>query len=140
MTTRPYTDDQLRAHTAWLIKTHGDDLETLSINETAEDHGVDTTGWDSDTWDAYIDDVWKLIRSVPDLTDWRVSLGVAGLTEFIDMGWYVTGSGWDLAVQIAHRPEIRDDVLDEIESAVRLTVERVLKGHGLVPRGLDTTT
>ena len=79
MTDRPYTDDQLTAHAVWLLKTHGDSLESLTITETASDHGIDTSQWGGDEWDAYVEAVEKVIHAAPALTEWAIRLGADGL-------------------------------------------------------------
>jgi hypothetical protein len=156
MTPAPYTDDDLRAEAArqhrGLTRTAdlvvvGDqmDQETVPSTEDGDEPRTwaELLGCEGDITPAYEEaqeEVHRLITRAADVSEWAVNLGAAGLTATTSMGWYVTSSGWDLAVQIAQRPAIRPEVRDEIESTVRLAVERVLRGHGLVPRGLDTTT
>jgi len=77
--TERWTPEQITAHATWLRKTHGDDVETLSITETADDHGVNITDFTGEDWDAYIEAVEKVLRSAPDLTEWAIDLGAAGL-------------------------------------------------------------
>lgn len=152
MTDLPYTDTDLRAEAARQHANLLDEaLDFAGVGESLFDAPVASRRQDdglSSTWDEIVQDdeagevqekVHALIRGAADVSEWAVNLGAAGLTQTISMGWYVTGSGWDLAVQIAHLPQIKPEVRDEIESAVRLAVERVFAEHGLVPRGLDTT-
>ncbi|MFJ6073663.1 hypothetical protein ACIQFU_22950 [Streptomyces sp. NPDC093065] len=162
MTDHPYTDNDLRAEAARQHATLTDDPDLMGVGEqmeyawvpsveTTEDGSArtwkqllvveDETGDDED-YTAFGEaqrKIHDLIQGAADVSEWAVSLGAAGLTRTVSMGWYVTGSGWDLAVQIAHLPGIKPEVCDEIESAVRLAVERVFREHGLVPRGLDTS-
>lgn len=122
MTAQQYTDEELRNHVTWLIKTHGDEIETLSITETAADHGVNIVGWNSDDWDTYIDAVWKLIRAVPDLTDWAVSLAANSLKDTTELAWG-HGDTWHFAVQVACREgaggSFYDDLIDTVRDAVQ---------------------
>ncbi|MGX1116364.1 hypothetical protein RKD37_001727 [Streptomyces ambofaciens] len=151
MTERPYTDTDLRAEAARQHDQILDEaLEFVGVGESMQDAYVGSTlhGEEGSTWSELVDGeafgeaqekIHALIRGAADVSEWAVNLGAAGLTQTVSMGWYVTGSGWDLAVQIAHLPQIKPEVRDEIESAVRRAVERVFTAHGVVPRGLDTT-
>ncbi|NJP70395.1 hypothetical protein [Streptomyces sp. C1-2] len=157
MTDRPYTDDDLRAEAARqhraLTRTAdlvvvGDQMDQETVLSTEERDEPRT--WaelldcEGDITPAYEDaqeKVHHLITRAADVSEWAVNLGAAGLTATTSMGWYVSSTnGWDIAVQFAHRPQIRPGIRDEIESAVRLAVERVLREHGLTPRGLDTSS
>lgn len=158
MTDHAYTDDDLRAEAARQHAALTEDPDFMGVGEQMEDAAVDHTddGDTSLTWTELLvpqgagasyeafgeaqRKIHGLINGAADVSQWAVDLGAAGLTATTSMGWYVTTSGWDIALQIAHRSDVRTDVRDEIESAVRLAVERVLSEHGLAPRGLDTTT
>ncbi|MFJ8146006.1 hypothetical protein ACIQ6R_13130 [Streptomyces sp. NPDC096048] len=161
MTDHPYTDTDLRAEAARQHAVLTEDPDFVGVGEQMEDRHIQSTVIDEDpdfapegaTWagsldpegdgtDAYAEAQRKihgLIQGAADVSEWAVNLGAAGLTRTVSMGWYVTGSSWDLAVQIAHLPQIKPEVRDEIESAVRRAVERVFAEHGVKPRGLDTT-
>lgn len=151
MTDRPYTDEDLHAEAARQHDQILDEaLEFAGVGESMQDAYVGSTlqGDEGSTWSEAVEGeafgeaqekIHALIRGAADVSEWAVNLGAAGLTRTVSMGWYVSGSGWDLAVQIAHLPEIKPEVRDEIESAVRLAVERVFAEHGVKPRGLDTT-
>lgn len=136
MTERPYTDDDLRAVAAQLHAGAARDTDDR-IRPTVQRKW---SSLDADQIDEACDDLVSLLDSAADTSEWAINLGAAGLTATTSMGWYVTTSGWDIALQLAHRPDIKPELRDEVESAVRLAVERVLSEHGLVPRGLDTTT
>lgn len=138
MSDRPYTDDDLRAEAAHQHYNATTDPDFVGVGEQMDDET-----WRSlseDDFDAAQRSIHDLINGAADTSEWAVNLGSFGLTETTSMGWYCTGSGWDVAVQLAHRPQIRDDIRGELESAVQRAVERVLADHGLTPRGLDTTT
>lgn len=137
MTDLPYTDTDLRAEAARQHAGLTEDPDYVGIGEQMDDEIW--RGLSEDDYDAAQRSIHDLINGAADVSEWAVNLGAAGLTRTVSMGWYVSGSGWDLAVQIAHLPQIKPEVRDEIESAVRRAVERVFVEHGVKPRGLDTT-
>lgn len=151
MTDRPYTDDDLRAEAARQHKELTEDPDFMCVGERMEYRAIPSTApaGEGQNWNDLAPhdfeearrDVARLLEGAADVSEWAVNLGAAGLTATTSMGWYVSSTnGWDIAVQLAHRPQIRPGIRDEIESAVRLAVERVLREHGLTPRGLDTSS
>jgi hypothetical protein len=152
MTDLPYTDADLRAEAAHQHSGLTEDPDFMGVGEQMEDSFVpslraeDSVPSLATTWSAALDGddygdaqrkIHDLINGAADVSEWAVDLGAAGLTETVTHGWYCQGRGWELAVQIAHRPQIKPEVRDEVESAVRRAVERVLAEHGLTAY-LDT--
>jgi hypothetical protein len=149
VTDRPYTDDDLRAEAACQFATLTEDPEFMCVGEGMEDSIVASTEpeggrtwgellpYKADGGEAYNAaqrKIHALINGAADVSEWAVNLGADGLTETTSLIWTCAGSGRDLAVQIAHRPGIKPEMHDEIESAVCRAVERVLDERGLNPR------
>lgn len=68
-----WTTDQITAHATSLRTTHGDNIDALTIAETADDHGINSDGWKGSDWDAYIEAVEEIL-STPGLTDQPLDL------------------------------------------------------------------
>ena len=143
MTDQPYTDRDLRHEAARqyaeVLRAPDrdetrDEMQSRPIPSRSSDEPF-LWNWltDDDLHDA-ANEVHQLLDGAPDVSEWAVNLGADGLTDTLDMGWSCTTSARDLAVQIAHRKQIKPELLDELESAVRLAVERVLVDHGHKPR------
>jgi hypothetical protein len=140
MTSAPYTKADLRAEAARQHATLTQDPDFLGIGEQMEGHKIPSRGdfqWDQlsdDDYDAARAAVDDLLTNAADVSEWAVQLGAAGLTPQPAMGWYVTTSGWDVAVQVATTDMLTDaaraELLTAIQAAVDKTVGRVL---GLKP-------
>lgn len=122
-----WTPEQITAHATWLRKTHGDEVETLSITETADDHGVDVIDFTGDDWDAYTEAVEKVLRSAPDLTEWEIGLGADNLqpgARSIDIGW--TDGPLQARLHVAFAADMpqaeRDQLLTDLSDAIAGTV------------------
>jgi hypothetical protein len=118
MTETRWTPEQITAHATWLRATHGDSLESLTISETADDHGINVDDWTGDDWDDYSDAVQKILRATPDLTEWAIGLGAHGLrpgSDYIDLG----PSGQPGArIHFAFHPDLPDGLRASVIAAV----------------------
>lgn len=115
-----WTSEQITAHATWLLRTHGESLESLTITETAADHGIDVSDWGGDEWDAYVEDAEKLVRSARDLTDWAISLGADGLVpdvHRIDIGW--SDGPLQARLLIAFDKDMPDDEREQLAEDLR---------------------
>ncbi|MFF1916178.1 hypothetical protein ACFVYE_32245 [Streptomyces sp. NPDC058239] len=148
MTQQPYTEADLRAEAARqhadLAKNSdegcvGDGMERGRVPsvETEKDGSartwaelLDPEGDDTDEFRAAQQEIHALITSAADVSTWAIQLGAAGLTPHPAMGWYCTTSGWDTAVQIATHPDLRPDLVAEIQTAVRAAVDNVMASTG----------
>lgn len=134
MTDRPYTDDDLRAEAASLLRA-ARDPETFEVN--IEGHKIPSRGdfqWDQLGDDDFHDadrDITEHVEYAVDLNRWSVDLGANNLHATSELAWGRGGDAWDLAVQIAHRPCLKDDLREEITAAIRSAVNQVLDRHEL---------
>lgn len=119
-----WTTDQITDHAKWLRATHGDSLESLTITETAADHGIDVSGWQGDEWDAYIEAVEKLLDSAPDLTDWSLALGADDLEPSDD---HVISLGADdkpiARIHFAFEPGMPEDMRTALVQGIGQAIE-----------------
>ncbi|RSS11368.1 hypothetical protein [Streptomyces sp. WAC08401] len=134
MTDLPYTDDDARAEAAAQLRS-ARDPEFFEIN--IEGHKIPSRGafqWDQlgdvDFHDANRE-IGEHVEYAVDLTRWSVDLGATGLKATSELAWGRGGDAWDLAVQIAHRPALNDDLREAITAAIRSAVNHVLHDRGI---------
>lgn len=114
-----WTTEQITAHATWLRRTHGDSLESLTINETAEDHGINTDGWHGEQWDAYGDAVQKILNAAPDLTDWAINLGADGLEPSDEHVEITEGTHIGVRIHFAFDPDLPQEIRQQVINALR---------------------
>ncbi|MFI6491258.1 hypothetical protein [Streptomyces sp. NPDC050564] len=131
--TRPWFDDQITAHAIWLQKTHGDSLETLTVTETADDHGMDTSDWRGEDWDAYIDAVWKILRNAPNLTEWAINLGADGLQPDEHQLTWSAGDQPIVRVHLAFHSGMHAEARDYLVTAVGEALHEEMQRAAAVP-------
>jgi len=134
MTDSPYTDDDLRAEAATQLRA-ARDPENFEV--TIEGHKIPSRG--DFQWDQLNDDdfheanrgIDEHVEYAVDLARWSVDLGANLLHSTSELAWGRGGDAWDLAVQIAHRPGLDDDLREAITTAVRDAVKGVLSNRGI---------
>jgi hypothetical protein len=140
VTDRPYTDADLIAEAARQHHDLTEDPDYMGVGEQMEYQTITSAPgltWDQlgdDDYDSAQEAIHDLIGSAADTSRWAVTLGAAGLTPNEPFAVRSTTGGWQVAVQVATNPEIRDDahtrLLAEIRTAVDDAVCRVL---GMLP-------
>ncbi|MDQ0809902.1 hypothetical protein QFZ63_001616 [Streptomyces sp. B3I7] len=134
MTDTPYTDDDARAEAAAQLRA-AVDPENLEVD--TEGHKIPSRGdfqWDQLDDDDFHDanrEITEHVEYAVDLTRWSVDLGACGLGYTSELAWGRGGDAWDLAVQIAHRHGLNDDLREAINAAVKDAVTAALTGHGI---------
>jgi hypothetical protein len=129
MTDLPYTDDDARAEAAAQLRA-ARDPENFDVN--IEGHKIRSRGdfqWDQLDDDDFHDanrEIGEHVEYALDLSRWSVDLGACGLTATSELAWGRGGDAWDLAIQIAHRPGLDDELRKAITAAVRGSVRLVL--------------
>ncbi|WP_282084076.1 hypothetical protein [Streptomyces tendae] len=132
MTSLPYTDDDARAEAAAQLRA-AHDPESFDVN--IEGHKIPSRGdfqWDQLDDDDFHDanrEIDEHVEYAVDLTRWSVDLGANLLHSTSELAWGRGGNAWDLAVQIAHRPGLNDDLREAITTAVQEAVNRALTNH-----------
>jgi hypothetical protein len=128
MTDSPYTDGDARVEAAAQLRA-ARDPEYFEIN--IEGHKIPSRGdfqWDQLGDDDFHDanrEISEHVEYALDLSRWAVDLGANGLKATSELAWGRGGDAWDLAVQIAHRPALKDDLRDALTAAVRNAVNQV---------------
>ncbi len=134
MTDQPYTDDDTRAEAAAQLRAVVDP-ENLDVD--IEGHRILSRGdfqWDqldSDDFDDAEREITEHVDYAVDLARWSVDLGANSLSCTSELAWGRGGNAWDLAIQIAHRPALNDDLRQAITAAVRGAVRIVLDNRGI---------
>ncbi|MFE7727470.1 hypothetical protein ACFU5D_16945 [Streptomyces anthocyanicus] len=129
MTDLPYTDDDARAEAADQLRA-AHDPESFDVN--IEGHKIPSRGdfqWDQLGDDDFHDanrEIDEHVEDAVDLARWSVDLGACALRATTELAWGRGGNAWDLAIQIAHRPALKDDLREAITVAVRRAVNDVL--------------
>lgn len=145
----PYTDADLRAEAA---RQHAAALhapDRVAVGEEMELQPIPSTviGLEPDTgeplkmsrtWKQLSDDdfhdahnqVHELLEDAVDLSQWAVNLGASFLTRTTGLVWGY-GDNWHLAVQVAHRRGIAEDLHAALVDAVRAAVNGVIADCGL---------
>ncbi|MFD5566595.1 hypothetical protein [Streptomyces cadmiisoli] len=139
----PYTNDDLRREAARqyaeivskpdLLEV-GDEMRTRPIASTAGGKPEKATTWTQLSGDEFHDarnEVQELLDDAADVSRWAVDLGACGLRFTSELAWGRGGDAWDLAVQIAHRPGLSNELREAITAAVRGAVNRVLDDRGI---------
>ncbi|MFF1284394.1 hypothetical protein ACFVY4_27080 [Streptomyces sp. NPDC058299] len=75
-------------------------------------------------------EVHELLEGAVDVSRWSIDLGACALRQTTELAWG-HGTAWDLAVQIAHRPGLSDDLRAAITTAVQDAVTRTLHERGI---------
>lgn len=134
MTDQPYTDDDTRAEAAAQLRA-AVDPQTLDVD--IEGHKIPSRGdfqWDqldSDDFDDANREITEHVDYAVDLARWSVDLGANSLSCTSELAWGRGGNAWDLAIQIAHRHALKDDLREAITAAVRDAVSGALASHGI---------
>lgn len=134
MTDTPYTDSDLRAEAAIQLRA-ARDPENFEV--TIEGHKIPSRGdfqWDQLNDDDFYDadrDISEHVEYAVDLARWSVDLGACGLHSTSELAWGRGGDAWDLAIQIAHRPGLNNDLSEAITAAIRNAVNLVLANRGV---------
>ncbi|MFH9813047.1 hypothetical protein ACH4NO_18405 [Streptomyces olivaceus] len=132
VTSLPYTDDDARAEAAAQLRA-ARDPESFDVN--IEGHKILSRGdfqWDQLGDDDFHDanrEIGEHIEYAVDLARWSVDLGANLLHATTELAWGRGGNAWDLAIQIAHRPGLTDDLREAITTAVRDAVDAALANH-----------
>ncbi|WP_329472658.1 hypothetical protein OIE75_29370 [Streptomyces sp. NBC_01723] len=134
MTSLPYTDEDARAEAAAQLRAaHGP--ESFDVN--IEGHKIPSRGdvqWDQLGDDDFHDanrEIDEHVEDAVDLARWSVDLGACALRTTTELAWGRGGNAWDLAIQIAHRPALKDDLREAITTAIRDAVDAALASHGI---------
>jgi hypothetical protein len=75
-------------------------------------------------------EVHQLLDDAPDLSRWAVDLGANCLTKTTELMWGHP-TNWSLAVQVAHRRHLADDLHTELVKAISSAVSAVLDGRDI---------
>lgn len=134
MTHLPYTNGDLRAEAARQYAEILRDPDRLEVQDEMQGTPIPSRASDGILWQqAGVDDfhdavnqVHELLKDAPDLSRWAVDLGANGLKTTSELTWGRHDNAWDLAIQIAHRPGLKDDLREAITAAVREVVRIVL--------------
>ena len=142
MFNRPYTDDDLRREAARqyaevlrspdLLEV-GDEMQPRPIASTAGRNPEKATTWGQLSGDEFHDarnEVQELLDDAPDVSRWAIDLSACVLTRTTELAWG-HGDNWHLAVQLAHRRGIHDDLSQAFADAIRNAVNQVLADRGL---------
>lgn len=147
MTQLTYTDADLRTEAARQYSELHRDPDLLDaaleagkeMRDTAIPSAVDSPHTeDGITWGhlPYDDlhdasrEVRELLEDAPDLSQWAINLSASVLTRTTELAWG-HGDNWHLAVQLAHRRGIHDDLSQAFTDAIRGAVNKVLADRGL---------
>lgn len=138
----PYTDDDLRREAARqyaeivsqpdLLEV-GDEMRARPIASTAGDSPEKALIWGQLSGDDFHDarnEVQELLDDAVDLSRWAVDLGASVLTRTTELAWGY-GANWHLAVQIAHRRGVGDELSQALTDATRAAINQVIADHGL---------
>jgi hypothetical protein len=134
MTDSPYTDDDLRAEAASQLRAA---VDPENFEVTIEGHKIPSRGdfqWDQLDDDDFHDasrEISEHVEYAVDVARWSVDLGACGLGYTSELAWGRGGDAWDLAIQIAHRPGLKDDLRGAITNAIRNAVSEALANHGI---------
>lgn len=129
----PYTDTDLRAEAARQLR---DVQDPENLDVTIEGHKIPSRGdfqWDQLDGDDFHEadrEISALVEGAPDLSRWAVDLGASFLNRTAGLVWGY-GDNWLLAVQVAHRRGIAEDLHAALVDAVRGAVNDVIADRGL---------
>jgi len=135
----PYTDADLRAEAARQFAEVLRAPDRLEVEDEMRGSpipsrsGDQTVYWGQLSVDDLHDaanDVHELLDDVPDLSRWTIGLSGSVLTRTTDLAWG-HGDNWHLAVQVAHRRGVDDELHTALIDAVRDAVSRVLDERNL---------
>lgn len=146
---QPYTDADLRFEAARQYAEALSFPDRLEVRDEMQGQPIPSTVVDlepetgeplemSRTWGQLSDDdfhdagneVHDLLDNLPDLSRWAVDLSASHLRKTTHLAWG-HGTNWDLAVQIAHRPGLSDELHEAIVGAVRGAVRLALDNRGI---------
>ncbi|MET9073925.1 hypothetical protein ABZX95_17495 [Streptomyces sp. NPDC004232] len=139
MSDRPYTEDDLRTEAArqyaevlrspdWL-EVQGE-MQGTPIPSTTTGQVVRWHELPGDDYHDAVNAVQELLEDAPDLSRWAVDLGACCLTKTTNLAWG-HGDNWALAVQIAHRRGVDDELHTALVDAVRAAVRSILTDRGI---------
>ncbi|MEH0417882.1 hypothetical protein [Streptomyces sp. B21-083] len=141
MLNRPYTDVDCRHEAARQyaeilrapdLAEVGDEMQPQPIASTVGDGPGETATWIGLSGEEFHDarnEIRELLATAPDLSRWAVDLGANHLTSTTELAW--GNGGWDLGIQIAHRPGVADELHEALVKAIGGAVGVVLGNRGL---------
>lgn len=140
MTDFPYTDTDLRVEAARQYAEVLRAPDRLEVQDEMQGTPIPSRSGDGQTvrWgqlsgddlhDA-ANDVHELLDDAPDLSRWAINLSGNVLTRTTELAWG-HGNNWHLAVQVAHRRGVDDELHTALIDAVRGAVSLVLDERGL---------
>lgn len=138
----PYTDDDLRREAARqyaevlrspdLLEV-GDEMQPRPIASTAGTNPEKATRWIELSGDDFHDarnEVQELLDDAADVSRWAVDLGANCLTRTTELAWGHP-TNWSLAVQVAHRRHLDDELRVALVEAVGGAVSLVLANRNI---------
>lgn len=139
MTNDPYTETDLRHEAArqYAAILHAPDLAEVGeemygqpIPSTVAGQTVRWRDLSGDDWHDARNGIHEHLEDAVDLSRWAVDLGACALTRTTELAWGHP-KNWDLAVQVAHRRGLKDDLHDALTEAIRGAVRLVLDNRGI---------
>lgn len=127
MSNLPYTDDDLRQEAARLHARAARGADDSIRPAVERKWGTQAA---PDQVDEACDKLVELLDDAVDLSRWAVDLGANCLTRTTELSWGHP-TNWTLAVQVAHRPGLNDDVHQALVDAIRGAVRLVLDNRGI---------
>jgi hypothetical protein len=127
MTHLPYTDDDLRAEAARLHARAARDADDRIRPAVERKWGAQAA---PEAIDEACDELVSLLDGAADVSRWAVDLGASVLTRTTELAWG-HGDNWHLAVQVAHRRGVGEELHQALVEAVRGAVRSVLDGRGI---------
>lgn len=141
MTAFPYTDADLRHEAARQfaeilrspdLAEVGDEMRNTPIPSASSNDETGLT-WGHLPYDDFHDarnQVQELLDDAPNLSRWVIDLSASVLTRTTELVWGHPNN-WSLAVQLAHRRGLDDDLHDALTEAIRGAVRLVLDNRGI---------
>lgn len=141
MSNLPYTDADPRFEAA---RQYAEILRSPDRTEVSDEmrntpipsaSGNDETGltWGHLPYDDFYDarnQVQELLDDAPNLSRWVIDLSASVLTRTTELAWGHPNN-WSLAVQLAHRRGLADDLHDALTEAIRGAVRLVLDNRSI---------
>jgi hypothetical protein len=140
MFNRPYTDDDLRAEAARQYAEVLRSPDRIEVQDEMQGTAIpsrsdadQTVRWGQLSGDEFHDaanEVHELLDDAPNLSRWAIDLSACVLTRTTELAWG-HGDNWHLAVQLAHRRGIHNDLSGAFANAIRNAVNQVLADRGI---------